>query len=307
MNEEPLVTINILSFNRKDELKNTLIKVFEQSYKNIEVIVVDNASSDSTLEMIEQEFPTVNLIKLEKNIGIAGWNEGFKNAKGKYILVLDDDSFPDIDTIANGIEILSNKPEAGIIAFNIRNLRYNFSETKDFPLHPLSFNGCGAIIRKEVIEKVGYYNELIFIYLNELDFSARCYDCDFDIIYEDGISVFHNQSLGSRGNTNSNPFQSGYRYFHFFRSMTIFLVQYFYMKYVLIYLPKWLLNRIIICIKYNFYKEFFKAMKDILLLLPKISRKNVLKHEVQERYDFGNFFPLIDRDYFPNFSKPKWL
>ena len=52
----PLVTVNILSFNRKDELRITLTKVFEQDYKNIEVIVVDNASTEVSPEMVEKEF-----------------------------------------------------------------------------------------------------------------------------------------------------------------------------------------------------------------------------------------------------------
>ncbi len=93
MNENPLVTVNILSFNRREELRNTLTKVFEQDYKNIEIIVVDNASSDGSSEMVKNEFPDVQLIQLEENIGIAGWNEGFKAAKGVYVLVLDDDSY----------------------------------------------------------------------------------------------------------------------------------------------------------------------------------------------------------------------
>ena len=71
---EPLVTVNILSYNRKDDLRNTLTKVFEQDYKIIEVIVVDNASSDGSCEMVESEFPQVKLIRLKEIIGIAGWN-----------------------------------------------------------------------------------------------------------------------------------------------------------------------------------------------------------------------------------------
>jgi len=78
--DQPLVTVNILSYNRKDELRNTLTKVYEQDYKNIEVIVVDNASNDGSSEMVIKEFPNAQLIQLEKNIGIAGWNEGFKVA-----------------------------------------------------------------------------------------------------------------------------------------------------------------------------------------------------------------------------------
>ncbi|MEO8232502.1 MAG: glycosyltransferase, partial [Ignavibacteriota bacterium] len=64
MNDNPLVTVNILSFNRKDELRNTITKVYEQDYKNIEVIVVDNASSDDSAEMVRTEFPEVQLIQM---------------------------------------------------------------------------------------------------------------------------------------------------------------------------------------------------------------------------------------------------
>lgn len=303
MNDFPLVTVNILSFNRKDELRNTLYKVYEQNYKHIEVIVVDNASTDGSSEMVEAEFPTVILIKLDKNIGIAGWNEGFKAAKGEFILVLDDDSYPSLNTIKEGIKAFEKYSSAGIIAFNIYNLRFDFSETKNFNFNPLSFNGCGALIKINVVHSIGYYSELLFIYLNELDYSARCYNNGYDIIYLDDIMVYHNQSLNSRSTNIKNPFASDYRYYHFFKGMVFFLIQYFDIKFVFVYTIKWILNRLIICIRYNFYKEFIRAMRDIILALPRINRKNVLKYKIQKFYRFGNVFAFVDRDYFPMFGK----
>ncbi len=307
MNESPLVTVNILSFNRKDELRITLTKVFEQDYKNIEVIVVDNASNDGSSEMVKAEFPLVKVIPLKKNIGIAGWNEGFKIAKGEYVLVLDDDSYPGKETIEKGILTFNNNEDAGIIAFNIYNLRYEFSETELFPYNPYSFNGCGALIKKDVLSLVGYYSEFFFIYLNELDFTARCYDKGFKTIYNSEIIVYHNQSLKSRGDKNSNPFISEYRFKHFFSGMFFFLYQYFGLKYFLLYSFKWFLNRLIVCVRYNYYYSFFISVTKIIKTLPRLSRKKLLSYQVQEFYKFGNFFPLIDRDFFPNFSKPKWL
>lgn len=307
MENNPLVTVNILSCNRRDELKFTLTKVYEQDYKNIEVIVVDNASKDGSPEMVESEFPSVKLILLEKNIGIAGWNEGFKVANGEYVLVLDDDSYPDKNTIFSGIDILKNKPKVGIVAFNIQNTRFNFSETKDFLLNPLSFNGCGALIKIGVIHEIGYYNELIFIYLNELDYSARCYNKGYSIKYVKEIFVFHNQSPNSRSVKIKDPFKSDYRYYHFFMGMMLFLIQYFDLRYTLVFTSKWMLNRLLICIRYNYYQEFFRAVKDVIKVLPRISRKNILNYDIQSHYNFGNFFALVDRDYFPNFTKPKWL
>lgn len=307
MNDEPLVTVNILSFNRKDELRNTLTKVYEQDYKNIEVIVVDNASSDGSAEMVKLEFPSVQLIQMEKNIGIAGWNEGFKVARGEYVLVLDDDSYPDNNTIEKGLNEFSYTANTGIIAYNVFNLRYRFSETELFAKNPFSFNGCGALIKREVISNVGYYNELFFIYLNELDFTARCYDLGYKTFYSRDIYVYHNQSLKSRGVFKENPFISEYRYKHYFLGMFVFLYQYFDLKYFILYFLKWILNRLIICIKYSYYKGLFISSLNIFRTYFKLNRKHVLSKSVQEFYKYGNIFPLVDRDHFPNFQKPQFL
>ena len=112
---EPLVTVNILSFNRKDDLRLTLQKVFEQDYQNIEVVVVDNASTDGTLEMVKNEFSSIQLIQLQKNIGIAGWNEGFKIARGEFILVLDDDSYPDKNSIKELVQTAQSDKHIGVV------------------------------------------------------------------------------------------------------------------------------------------------------------------------------------------------
>src|SRR5690554_4798994 len=90
----PLVSIVILCWNRKKDMKESLNNIRKIDYTNLEVIVVDNCSTDGTVEMIEQDYPEVNLIKMYKNIGIEAYNIGFKNSLGEYIVILDDDSFP---------------------------------------------------------------------------------------------------------------------------------------------------------------------------------------------------------------------
>jgi hypothetical protein len=298
MENNPLVTVNILSFNRRECLKITLEKVFEQSYKNIEVIVVDNASSDGTIEMIEKEYPDVKLIKLKKNTGIAGWNEGFKIAKGEYVLVLDDDSYPDKDTICEGLNKFND--QIGIIAFNIFNMRINRSEAEDFLTYPSHFVGCGALIKKEVIDKVGHFSKDYFIYYHELDYSARCYDNGFQILYLPESRVIHNQSLLSRGNSKEDPFLSSYRFYHYFISYSVFLIQNFYFRYSIIYLCKWIINRVILCVKHNFYIKFFNAIFYLITRLPEILKsRNVLSYSVQEFYHFGNV-PFIEKEIIKN-------
>ncbi len=301
----PLVTVNILSFNRKEELQHTLTKVFEQDYKNIEVIVVDNASADGTQQMVLTEFPCVNLIELKENIGIAGWNYGFKIAKGEYVLVLDDDSFPENGTIEAGLSSFNSNVQLGIVAFNIFNLRIMVSETEEFNEYPKFFVGCGAMIYRKVFEMIGYFNEDYFIYYHELDYSARCYDAGFEIRYLKDIVVIHRQNLSSRGSKREDPFMSTYRYYYYFLSYNIFLLQNFDLKYAIKYTLKWWLNRGIIVFKYFYVREFAKGIIWVIRNWRRLrSKREVLSLDIQAFYQYGNM-PLIERAFFKDFSKPK--
>ena len=190
-NYNPLVTINILSYNRKDELRYTLTKVFEQDYKNIEVIVVDNASSDGTQEMVKTEYPNVNLIELNENIGIAGWNKGFEVAKGEYVLVLDDDSYPGKNAINFVIPKFWNNNKIAICALKIINGSRARDETSDFKFPYIHFVGCGAIIRKKVFFEVGGFDPQLFIYAHESDFSIRVIDFGYTITFENTSIIYH--------------------------------------------------------------------------------------------------------------------
>lgn len=205
MDEQPLVSVNILSFNRKDELRTTLSKVYEQDYKNIEVIVVDNASIDGSSEMVKTEFPDVQLICLEKNIGIAGWNEGFKVAKGEYVLVLDDDAYPDKLSLSLSIEKIKNNPSIGIVAFNVFNILKN-NEIHRFPggwlpdpqIEECKWNyfiGCTFLLRRNV-----FINNLFppsyFICFHESPILRVIAHKNLFIFYNKSIKAFHqNQTL----------------------------------------------------------------------------------------------------------------
>ncbi|MBI1937277.1 MAG: glycosyltransferase [Ignavibacteriales bacterium] len=308
MGNSPLVTVNILTYNRREDLRNTLQKVSSQNYKNIETVVVDNASTDGTAEMIRGEFPFVKYIGLEKNIGIAGWNEGFKSAKGEYIFVLDDDSYPTDDCIQKGIEKFWANNKLAVAGFQIFNTFLKEFEISK-PVHnPKFFIGCGALIKKEIFSDVGYYNSNIFVYYHEHDFTARCYSKYYDVVILEDAVVIHNQSVKSRGDDkNFNPFVSGYRYYHHFISYSIFLLQRFYFRHCLFYFLKWIMNRLIICVRFGYYKIFVKALFYLLVnSIHIIKKREVLNNETQKFYRYGSE-ALVDRTYFPNFKKPKFF
>ncbi|MDD8017702.1 MAG: glycosyltransferase [Bacteroidota bacterium] len=197
---QPLVTVNILSFNRRDDLRVTLQKVYEQDYKNIEVIVVDNASSDGTVEMVKSEFPVVRLIELKTNIGISGWNEGFKIAKGEFVMVLDDNAYPDVNAIGLCVEefLKSTNVNVACIALNIFDLIQNSiwvsnwqSKEKNSNVYFPVFVGCAAVFDAKKIQLNNLMPAKYFIYQHELPVSSEIHRNNLRILFNPRIMAYH--------------------------------------------------------------------------------------------------------------------
>lgn len=303
MNEKPLVTINILSYNRKEELRHTLAKVYEQDYKNIEVIVVDNASSDGTPEMVETEFPKVILIKLNKNIGIAGYNKMFEVAKGEYILLLDDDSYPENTSITEGLKVLLRNNEIGIIAYRIFNKRFNqFENDLGDEQEVIDFIACGVMIRKSCLIKTEYFDSNYFIYHNEIDLSIRFREKGYKIFYLKEQKIIHRQIDLARKGKNKNPNTSRTKYYHNFVGRGIFLLKYFSLKYIIISGWRLLINRLFIAVFYGYILTYFKSVLRLIILFPRVIRKRKkVKPEIQRLYNYGKL-NFIDRTFFSNYK-----
>jgi GT2 family glycosyltransferase len=207
----PLVSIVILAWNRKDDVRESLIRIQEIDYTPLEVIVVDNASTDGTPEMIENEFPDVRLIRMFKNIGIEAYNIGFENAKGKYIVIIDDDSFPAKHAIQRMVQVFEEDEQLGVVAFDVRNY-YNYDEIKNelertdesakakaiASDYLMSFNGAGVGIRRDLFKKIGYYPEEFFLYNNEMDCAFKIWDAGYRIEFYSNIVSYHKYSPKNR-------------------------------------------------------------------------------------------------------------
>jgi glycosyltransferase involved in cell wall biosynthesis len=96
----PKVSILILTWNRRKALTRSIESAINQSYKNTEVFVVDNASTDGSADLVAKVYPTVHLIRSGTNLGCpSGRNLGFKYCRGKYIYMLDDDGWLKRDAV----------------------------------------------------------------------------------------------------------------------------------------------------------------------------------------------------------------
>lgn len=172
----PRVTVSILTFNRKDELRTTLNKTsreLDYPKDRLEIIVCDNASTDGTSEMLLNEFPAVKHLKMPTNIGTPAWNWGFANGKGKYFLLLDDDAHVEGKTLKKAVEFMEDNENVGILSFNVIDPGTRYSYTMHLPFGIFSFWGCDVVIRTDLVKAIGGFDPNIFIYSHEPDFVIR--------------------------------------------------------------------------------------------------------------------------------------
>ena len=115
--ENPLVSIIIVTWNRKDDVLESVRSVYVQDYPEFEVIVVDNASTDGTAEALREAYPQVRVIELGQNVGASGGrNYGIEVAGGEIIFTLDSDASLQKDTLERVVRKLKEEPDVGILS-----------------------------------------------------------------------------------------------------------------------------------------------------------------------------------------------
>lgn len=168
------VSVAILSCNRRDELRLTLHGLLERGPIWREIIVADNASSDGTPAMLRAEFPGVRLIETGGNLGVAGINQAYRAATGAWILSLDDDSCPDLASWGPLCHALASNPPCDAITCSVRSRAAGTTIAGDPVLVPyLGFHQAGGLMRRSLVEKLGGFDEDLFLWGVELHLTAR--------------------------------------------------------------------------------------------------------------------------------------
>ena len=206
-----LISVVIVTWNRKQEVLAALRSIDEQDYHPVETIVVDNASVDGTVEAIREQFPGVHLIQLDRNLGVSsGRNPGFKAASGSIIFVLDSDATLEKNTLTSIADRFCDEPHLGIITckfINGRTLKLDditwiFSQhakaDADTEFICSTFCSAGVAIRKEVFDKVGFFWDQLYFKRAEDEFSIRVLNANYDILYYPRAIVFHHVSSHGR-------------------------------------------------------------------------------------------------------------
>ena len=194
----------------------------------MEVIVVDNASKDQEADIIAQRYPRVKVIKSERNLGFAGGNNlGIQAAQGKYLFLVNNDTFFKDFTVQTLIDRMESSTEIGIVCpkirftwnnnpiqftgytqlskVTIRNRAMGFGEDDHGQYdtaHPTPYaHGAAMMIRRDAIDKVGLMPECYFLYYEELDWSMMFTRAGYQIWYEPKCTIYHKESQSTGQNS----------------------------------------------------------------------------------------------------------
>jgi GT2 family glycosyltransferase len=191
------VSIVVLSYNRRDALERNLFALISMVEKTgCELIVVDNASSDGSAQMIEEALTgrcNTRFIANSANLGVAGGrNAGWRVATREFILNIDDDTFVTAEAVAVMLSTMRDSPKLGVVSPQVLNAngakQFSFA---DLGYRPSNFHGACHLVRRALIDAVGLNDEDCTFGGEELDLSIRARTKGFEIGYVGQATVLH--------------------------------------------------------------------------------------------------------------------
>ncbi|MEO0480515.1 MAG: glycosyltransferase family 2 protein [Planctomycetota bacterium] len=199
------VSLVISVWNRKDDLRENLASIRKQTVKPDQVVVVDNDSTDGTPEMVVEEFPEVQLIRMPNSDygACETFNIGFASAWGDYVGILDDDVILPEDFVESMLLEFEAEPESTVL-LSPKVVEpempewYLNSEANNTPRYMSTFRGCGSMAKNKALREAEYYDERFFIFGNERDLTTRMLNLGYRVKMVPSIEVFHKAPFGMR-------------------------------------------------------------------------------------------------------------
>jgi GT2 family glycosyltransferase len=243
--DPPCVHIIILTWNHWPVTAVCLQSLQQLTYPNHKIIVVDNASTDETVPSIRRDYPDITLLQNEQNLGFAaGCNVGLRHAlahNADYVLLLNNDATVTADLLDVLISQAAQLPDAGILTprlayqeeggqtwFAGSRRHWLTLESVDFgPLGPRRHTlleqrhavdyifGTAMFIPTPVLRKVGLFDEIFFLYYEDMDLCLRTQAAGYQLYYLPDATVYHGISA-------STTAYSAKRHYHKARGSVLF-------------------------------------------------------------------------------------
>ncbi len=210
VDNQPLVSIAIISYNRKDALRRCVQAARDQTYSNTEILIIDNDSVDGGWQEVQKEFPDVRVIRMHRNIG---WpmakNVASANVHGEFIYFLDDDLYLFPDAVEKAVNLLLKRPEILLVSGQFVDIYthqcYRMSiwgKCKCIPpaTYTATIYGGHALWRADGLRKVGYYPEHSTYGGLDAYVGQKALDMGYLVYWSPDILGYHEGHKGGRDN-----------------------------------------------------------------------------------------------------------
>lgn len=303
------VSIVVLNWNGVSYLSDCLRSIYAQSYTSFEVIVVDNGSTDGSLELLKDHLPNLKLILNGENLGFAeGMNRGIQAASGEYLLLLNEDTYLDSNFISNGVKefdsnenigwvggvvyalingALSEQKAPGAYALK-RRFQLKVLGDLDRRQEVLMANNCAMLLRRaaldDVREATGWLDKDFFAYWEDTDLALRLCLRNWACVFSPEMRLWHvvSGSMGGKSRLIDKPLK--------FRRISLSnryrtLVKNMPLMMLLELLPFLVVTEFFIVIYFIFISPKtllcnFAAISDVLKALPNVLAQRAI---IQER------------------------
>ena len=218
MSENPLVSVIVLNYNAGELLLNCIESIKKSAYKNLEIIVVDNISTDKSQKICKEKYPDIKLIQNDENFGYCeGNNIGIRKAKGDFIMILNPDTIVEPDCIR---ELIFAHERLGEGLYQPKILSLNEKQVLQSTgnmLHVFGFgfakdkgrkdeevgeeikkigyaSGTCLFTSRNVLDKVGLLDSFLFLYHDDLDLGWRASQIGINSYYVPKSKIYHVES-----------------------------------------------------------------------------------------------------------------
>ena len=187
----PLVSVAILTWNRRRQVLRAIESVMNQSYRPVEIVVVDSASTDGTVDAITTRYPTIKVIRLHKNLGCPeGRNVALANCTGDVLYALDDDGWLAENTLQVCVDRLKMNPCCGVVCCRVLSPGASVGGSDPDEVRH-TFDGGASAFRKEILQVAGFYPSDFFRQGEEGDLALRIIESGYSILYCPEAVMFH--------------------------------------------------------------------------------------------------------------------
>jgi len=322
-----MVSLIIVNYNGEKTIIDCLRSIEKQTYDSYEIIIIDNASQDKSLEMINvflkrnKLSSQTKIICLDKNTGFAlGNNVGLEHAHGDFIALLNNDAMPDVKWLEELLLAMSSDASVGICASKIlihgtnkidsagdgyttslKGFKRGEEDIVDkYNLKEFIFSACAgaALYRREVFEETGFLDEDFFLIHEDTDLNFRAQLAGWKALYVPTAIAYHKARF-SIGKMSDMAVYHTLRNIEFVRMKDVPLGIFF------LCLPEFVLGVlsefIYFAIKHGFFKLYMKAKIDALKMMPMMfkKRKLIMKtKKVDNRYLLRIMTPIWQKDFF---------